>query len=208
MNISEPMESVAETSVRKLVCLWVAALWIAGACWAVAPAAADIYIYIDENGVLHFTNTPTSGDFKLYMRETPSRPQSWRNNRSYDDVITEAADLTGLSFSLLKAVIHVESYFNPRAISKKGAMGLMQIMPDNFSLLNISDPFDPWENIMGGAQYLKSMLERFDHQLPLALAAYNAGPTAVSRYNDIPPFPETRDYVEKVLRFFNFYNKE
>ena len=193
---------------RRRPLILVTTLWIALAFWIPPAARADIYIYIDDNGVLHFTNTPTSGNYKLYMRETPSRPSNWRNNRSYDDVISEAADITGLSFSLLKAVIHVESYFDPRAISKKGAMGLMQIMPVNFGPLNISDPFDPWENIMGGAHYLKSMLEQFDHQLPLALAAYNAGPTAVSRYNDIPPFPETRDYVQKVMRFFNFYNKQ
>ncbi|MBR9979433.1 MAG: lytic transglycosylase domain-containing protein [Desulfatitalea sp.] len=193
---------------RRHPLILITTLWIALAFWIPPEARADIYIYIDDNGVLHFTNTPTSGNYKLYMRETPSRPANWRNNRSYDDVISEAADITGLSFSLLKAVIHVESYFDPRAVSKKGAMGLMQIMPVNFGPLNISDPFDPWENIMGGAHYLKSMLEQFDHQLPLALAAYNAGPTAVTRYNDIPPFPETRDYVQKVMRFFNFYNKQ
>lgn len=189
---------------------------ILGRCLAVLVAMtffvmpdtrADIYIYIDSQGVMHFTNTPTSSNFKLYMREAPSRPNTWHNNRSYDDVIAEAADRTGLSFSLLKAVIHVESYFDPRAVSKKGALGLMQIMPANLSLLEIGDPFDPWENIMGGANYLKAMLEQFDGQLPLALAAYNAGPTVVARYNDIPPFQETREYVQKVLRFFNFYKK-
>ncbi len=168
---------------------------------------ADIYIYIDRNGVMHFTNTPTSSNYKLYMRDTPSQPRTSPNSASYDDIIAFAAESTGLSFSLLKAVIHVESYFNPRAVSRKGALGLMQIMPINLDTLEISDPFDPMENIMGGARYLKSMLEQFDGQLPLALAAYNAGPTAVMRYNDIPPFPETRDYVQKVMRFFNFYNK-
>lgn len=166
---------------------------------------ADIYIYIDSHGVMHFTNTPTSDNFKLYMRETPSRPALSPNSRIYDDVIAEAANQTGLSSSLLKAVIHVESYFDPRAVSRKGAMGLMQIMPGNLGLLNITDPFDPWQNIMGGAQYLKAMLEQFDGQLPLALAAYNAGPTAVTRHNGIPPFQETREYVQKVMRFFNFY---
>ncbi len=171
-------------------------------------ASADIYVYIDNEGVLHFTNTPTSGDYKVYMPETP-RPAapSWYNFKSYDDVIAEAAKRNGLSFPLLKALIHVESYFNPRAVSKKGAMGLMQIMPENLELLQISDPFDPWENIMGGARYLKSMLERFDGQLPLALAAYNAGPSAVERYNDIPPYEETRRYVQKVLSFFHAYRK-
>jgi len=175
--------------------------------WGTPDTQADIYIYIDSNGVMHFTNTPTSSNYKIFMRETPSRPRTSPNSANYDDIIALAAEATGLSFSLLKAVIHVESYFNPRAVSRKGALGLMQIMPGNLNSLQITDPFDPQENVMGGARYLKSMLEQFDGQLPLALAAYNAGPTAVIRYNDIPPFPETRDYVQKVMRFFNFYDK-
>jgi soluble lytic murein transglycosylase-like protein len=175
--------------------------------FVISPAMADIFLYIDSEGVLHFTNTPTSGKYKVYMQEPIRRPRVIYTAGSYDDVISEAARRNGLSSSLLKALIHVESYFNPRAVSKKGAMGLMQIMPENLPLLNIDDPFDPWENIMGGAAYLKAMLERFSGQLPLALAAYNAGPTAVEKYNDIPPFPETRNYVQKVMRYFNFYRQ-
>lgn len=174
----------------------------------VIPCAyADIYLYVDNEGVLHFTNAPTSSDYKVYMRERPKPAATWKNIESYDDVIAEAARQNGLSFSLLKALIHVESYFNPKAVSNKGAMGLCQIMPQNLEQLEIGDPFDPWENIMGGARYLKAMLNRFDGKLPLALAAYNAGPTAVERYNDIPPYPETQNYVEKVMRFFNLYKK-
>jgi soluble lytic murein transglycosylase len=168
---------------------------------------ADIYVYIDHEGTLHFTNTPTSSNYKVYLRETFSRPKSSCCGAGYDDVISEAAKRHGLSSSLLKALIHVESYFNPKAVSKKGAIGLMQIMPENLRSLNISDPYDPWENIMGGASYLKSMIERFRGELPLALAAYNAGPTAVERYQDIPPYPETEAYVKKVMRFFRHYKK-
>jgi soluble lytic murein transglycosylase-like protein len=175
--------------------------------FVISPAMADIYLYIDSEGVLHFTNTPTSGKYKVYMQEPIRRPQVLYTVGSYDDVISEAARRNGLSSSLLKALIHVESYFNPRAVSKKGAMGLMQIMPENLPLLNIDDPFDPWENVMGGAAYLKAMLKRFRGQLPLALAAYNAGPTAVEKYNDIPPYPETRNYVQKVMRYFNYYKQ-
>jgi soluble lytic murein transglycosylase-like protein len=175
--------------------------------FVISPAMADIYLYVDSEGVLHFTNTPTSDRYKVYMQEPIHRQPVLFTSGSYDDVISEAARRNGLSTSLLKALIHVESYFNPRAISKKGAMGLMQIMPENLSLLNIEDPFDPWENIMGGAAYLKAMLERFSGQLPLALAAYNAGPSAVEKYNDIPPYPETRQYVRKVMRYFNLYKQ-
>jgi soluble lytic murein transglycosylase len=174
-----------------------------------AKAHADIYVYVDHQGVMHFTNTPTSSNYKVYMKETPrvapEAPQTWYSIESYDDVIAEAARLHGISASLVKAMIHVESYFNPRAVSKKGAMGLMQIMPENLGPLNISDPFDPWENIMGGTRYFRAMLERFNFQLPLALAAYNAGPGAVERYNDIPPYKETEDYVKKVMRFYQIY---
>ena len=175
--------------------------------FVIPPAVADIYLYIDSQGVLHFTNAPTSGNYKVYMRENARRPRAFHDIKSYDDVISEAAKRNGLSSSLIKALIRVESYFNPRAVSKKGAMGLMQIMPENLQLLNINDPFDPWENIMGGTAYLKGLLERFSGQLPLALAAYNAGPTAVEKYNDIPPYPETQDYVQKVIKFFRLYKR-
>lgn len=168
-------------------------------------AQADIYLYVDAEGVFHFTNTPTSGKFKVYMSEKRRHRKAYYSNRSYDDVIAEAARRNGISSSLLKAVIHVESYFNPKAVSQKGAMGLMQIMPQNLESLDINDPFDPWENIMGGARYFKSMLERFRGQLDLALAAYNAGPMAVEKYNDIPPYPETQRYVQKVMKAFRIY---
>ena len=141
----------------------------------ISPAVADIYLYIDAQGVMHFTNTPTSNQYKVYMREPLKGTKTFLNVKNYDDVIAEAAKRNNLSSSLIKALIHVESYFNPRAVSKKGAMGLMQIMPENLALLNIRDPFDPWENIMGGAAYLKDMLKRFGGDLPMALAAYNAG---------------------------------
>ncbi len=172
-----------------------------------SAAQADIYLYVDSQGVMHFTNTPTSGKYKVYMSEKLKFREALFNIKSYDDVISEAAARTGISSSLLKAVIYVESYFNPKAVSKKGALGLMQIMPQNLEALNIKDPFDPWENIMGGAYYFKTMLDRFSGQVDLALAAYNAGPTVVEKYNDIPPYPETQRYVKKVMRAFRIYRK-
>jgi soluble lytic murein transglycosylase len=174
---------------------------------AVPPLYADIYVYVDSEGVLHFTNVPTSSSYKIYIREKPDRSLNSDVTRRYDQIITDAAERHGVSFSLLKAMIKIESDFNPRAISKAGAMGLMQIMPENIKELNIKDPFDPRENIMGGTRYLKQMIDRFNGKLPLALAAYNAGPNIVERYQRIPPFTETENYVEAVMKYYSVFKK-
>ena len=163
---------------------------------------ADIYLFIDSQGVLHFTNAPTSSQYTLYIKE---RPKPATVTKKYDGIIQEASNTFGLSFSLLKAMIKVESNFDSRAISKKGALGLMQIMPQNLQAFNIREPYDPKDNIMGGARYFKSLMERFEGKLPLALAAYNAGPTIVDKYRNIPPIKETQDYVKKVMKYFYLY---
>jgi soluble lytic murein transglycosylase len=165
-------------------------------------AIADIYMYIDSNGVLHFTDAPTSSQYRLYIKE---RPKKMPSSKKYDQLIDEAAQVVGLSFHLLKALIRVESNFDSRAVSKAGAMGLMQIMPENIKSLKIRDPFDPWENILGGALYLKTLIERFEGKLPLALAAYNAGPSVVDQYQAIPPIKETEEYVQKVMKYYYLY---
>ncbi|MDX2497009.1 MAG: lytic transglycosylase domain-containing protein [Desulfobacterales bacterium] len=174
---------------------------------AVPSLYADIYVYADSEGVLHFTNVPTSSNYKIYIREKPDRSLNSDVTRRYDQIITEAAERHGVSFSLLKAMIKIESDFNPRAISRAGAMGLMQIMPENIKRLKIKDPFDPRENIMGGTRYLKQMIDRFNGKLSLALAAYNAGPNTVERYQRIPPFTETEDYVEAVMKYYSIFKK-
>jgi soluble lytic murein transglycosylase-like protein len=183
-----------------------------------SPLYADIYMYIDKNGVMHYTNVPVESEgnsvkFLLYQKEVIREKKQFDifdNNdfNSIDSYIFEAAHYYDVSFPLIKAIIKVESDFNTMAISKKGAMGLMQIMPFNFKELSIRDPFDPWENIMGGVSYFKNMLTKFNGDLSLSLAAYNAGPNAVDKYGSIPPYPETINYVEKVLKYYSFYKKK
>lgn len=163
---------------------------------------ADIYMYINSQGVIHFTDTPTSSKYRLYIRERPKRSYIAGTPSQFDRLIREAATRYQLSPALIKAIIKAESNFNPRAVSKKGARGLMQIMPENLAPLNISDPFNPRQNIMGGSRYFRDLHERYQGQLPLVLAAYNAGPTAVDQYQDIPPYPETQAYVKKVMKYY------
>lgn len=168
----------------------------------VSPLYADIYLYIDSQGIFHFTNVPTSSNYKMYLKERHLKKSGERPISHYDHFISNAAKKHGLSFPLIKALIKIESDFNPAAVSKAGAKGLMQIMPANLKALDINDPFDPQENIMGGARYLKKLLKRFDGKLPLALAAYNAGPDVVERYKRIPPFEETENFVKKVMKYY------
>jgi soluble lytic murein transglycosylase-like protein len=173
---------------------------------AVIPLCADIYSYIDSQGVLHFSNVPTSAQYTVYMKERSARSLGYTTNR-YDHLITGASTRQGVSFSLLKALIKAESNFNPKAVSRAGAKGLMQIMPANNKDLKIKDPFDPRENIMGGARYLKKLIKRFNGELSLALAAYNAGPSVVERHQGIPPIKETEEFVEKVLKYYAIYRR-
>jgi soluble lytic murein transglycosylase-like protein len=176
------------------------------------PVSADIYMHIDKDGVMHFTNKPVESEkksvrYRFYGKEENREKKQYNYFDNIDTYIIEAAQHHDVSFPLIKAIIKVESDFNPMAVSEKGAMGLMQIMPFNFKQLSIRDPLDPWENIMGGVRYFKNMLNKFNGDLSLSLAAYNAGPNAVDKYGCIPPYPETINYVEKVLKYYAFYKK-
>ena len=174
-------------------------------------SSAGIYRYEDENGVIHFTNCPRDPKFKLYLRESKDdvgeglRSLSAIDSEDYDELISEFSKKYQVDFALVKAIIRAESGFNPRAISRKGAKGLMQLMPETALRMNVSNIFNPRENIEGGVRYFKYLLSLFNDDLRLSLAAYNAGENLVSELRTIPPYRETVDYVRRVLNYYQFY---
>jgi soluble lytic murein transglycosylase-like protein len=168
---------------------------------SLSVARAEIYKYTDERGVIHFTDTPTNPRY----RPVSSKRNSAGDERRYDHIIRMLCREHQMDFSLVKAVIKAESAFNPQAISKKGARGLMQLMPDTARELSVDDPFDPYDNLQGGVRYLRQMLNIFNGDVTLAVAAYNAGPGAVQSSNAVPPYPETRMYVKRVLQYRREY---
>ncbi len=183
-------------------------LWVCPAallCLGVESAQAQIYAVRDDNGVLTLSDKPLGENAQTYairgsssIRTTSGSAASVRASQ-WDDVIDEQAERHGVRADLVRAVIQVESAFNPRARSRVGAMGLMQLMPDTAAELGVTNPYDPKQNIRGGVTYLRSLLDEFGGNEELALAAYNAGPGAVNKYGRvIPPYRETRDYVKKV----------
>lgn len=175
-----------------------------------SPALADIFLYIDKEGVMHFTNVPTHYQYRVFLRERSGNSSNVRtsykpDSNKYDRLIDTSSQKHGVDFALVKAIIRAESSFNPYAISTKGAEGLMQLMPETSMKMNVLNPFDPRENIEGGVKYVKYLLERFDHNLKLSLAAYNAGETVVTQNNGIPNYSETKNYVDEVLRYYKEY---
>jgi soluble lytic murein transglycosylase len=169
---------------------------------------ADIYRYVDAKGTIHFTNTPTTPRYQLFKKSKTRKRIAAVNTGRYDHLIKEISNQYRINPALVKAVIKAESNFDPYAVSKKGARGLMQLMPDTMKDLQVYNPFHPRENINGGVKFLKQLLERFNNDLPLSLAAYNAGPNAVEQYATIPPYEETQHYVKKVLNYFDRYRQE
>jgi len=163
---------------------------------------ADIFFYVDEEGIVHFSNVP-SGNYpwKLYLKERKKGKTSFQSFEHFDKIVEEVASRHGIDPFLIKAIIKAESMYNPRAVSPKGAMGLMQLMPETSKILGVQDPFDPYQNVEGGVRYLKYLIEKFG-DLSLALAAYNAGPQIVEQTRSIPPYPETQTYVRKVLNHY------
>ncbi len=173
------------------------------------PASADIYKYVDEDGVICYTDAPGGKKHQKIMKNTLSRADKPVDRavpalqKDFAGYVHKAATKYDIAPELIKAVIKTESNGNHRAVSRKGAKGLMQLMPSTANEMNVSNPFNPEENIDGGARYLRYLLERFNGNLTLALAAYNSGPKTVEKYGSIPPISETREYVRKVFALYN-----
>jgi soluble lytic murein transglycosylase-like protein len=186
------------------------ALALAGLTLA-GPSQADIYKTVGADGVISFTNSPNKKG-KLVMRtdsprsavRMPSDSSPARYGR-YDDHIRQAAALYQIPEDLIRAVIQVESDFDPRAVSPANAKGLMQLMPETAERMFVTDIFDPRQNIFGGVRYLRVLANLFNGDIELTVAGYNAGEGAVMRHGGIPPFPETQEYVKRVLANYRMY---
>lgn len=188
---------------------------------AALPAVADIYAYADPAGIVHYSNVPVETAYELVLESPPEPtagggdaslrvPMALINRRAaaYEHLVLEAAAANDLEPELLRAVISVESAFNPRAVSRTGARGLMQLMPQTARRYGVRDSFDPKQNIHGGARYLRFLVDRFENNLELVVAAYNAGENAVERYGrSIPPYRETRQYVPRVMNLYRAFSE-
>ncbi|MEQ1667156.1 MAG: lytic transglycosylase domain-containing protein [Sulfuriferula sp.] len=194
------------------------ALFCSLGCGLSSTARADIYAYTSAEGSVSLSNVPVDGHYSVLIAEqqraavaSPSSgvgrsPPPRVNKAKYNQIVAEVAQAHDLDAALLHAVISVESRYNPSIVSKKGAVGLMQLMPATARRFGVSDAFDPAQNLHGGAKYLRTLLTLFNSDLSLALAAYNAGENAVIKNgNHIPPYRETRDYVPRVLDYYRQY---
>ena len=179
-----------------------------------APTRADVYVYTDAEKVAHYTNTPGHDHYQRLsalmevegVRNRAGAAVVKGNAAAYAPQIEEAASEAGIDAALVHAVITAESGYNPSALSRTGAQGLMQLMPGTAKRYAVKDAYDPKQNIRGGTLYLRDLLDMFDNDLKLAVAAYNAGENAViSHGRKIPPYPETQAYVPKVLRLYDKY---
>ncbi len=173
---------------------------------------ADFYKYVDKDGVMHITNVPVSSKYTWMMRER----RQYRANGggastgggivSFDNLIYVISQRHGVDPPLVKAIVKAESDFDSFAVSRAGAKGLMQLMPETARSLGVKDIYDPEENVEGGTRYLSRLLKLFNGEVPMAIAAYNAGETAVLKYGAIPPYSETQQYVKRVLYYYDYYS--
>jgi len=183
-----------------------------------SPAGAQVYKWVDANGIVTFSNIAPPKDqefqvlrFPCYAADPKCRSISWEkvplNTQAFRSEIRSASRFNAVDESLIRAIIHAESAYQTDAQSPKGAQGLMQLMPATQLELHVSNAFDPEENIRGGALYLAQLLDEFDGDFELAAAAYNAGPTAVNKYGGVPPYDETREYVRRVKILYRRYQQ-
>jgi soluble lytic murein transglycosylase len=186
-----------QPQLRLAVLFLVAAMPLA----VVAVGHTAIYYYRDEHGVHHFTDAPTKAAFRILPAFGLPRNVNLTTGR-YADLINRAAREQDIDPDLVKAIIRVESNFDPRAVSRKGAQGLMQLMPATAARHAVADAFDPAQNIAGGVRYLRKLIGLFPGDLRLVLAGYNAGENAVARHGGVPPYRETQQYVRKVLALY------
>ena len=170
----------------------------------VQTAQAEIYQYIDAKGTISLTNVPSDVRYRR-VDIHPNRLHPMISERELEPMISRFSRQHQLHPALIRAVIKAESDFDPMAVSRAGAIGLMQLMPQTAVQLDVRDLYDPADNIGGGTKYLRQLLDRFRGNLPLALAAYNAGEHVVDRYRALPPIDETRQYVRKVLRYYRAF---
>ncbi len=209
-------------NTRGAMCSVPAVVMTALACAMPLTAAADtIYSYTDADGVVHFTSKPGAPNAKLYLRSEPRNPapggvrpgvipfspqdRDLSRYSRYDEPIRQAATLYQIPEALVRAVIKVESDYDPRAVSYAGARGLMQLMPETAERLGVRDIGDPRENIFGGVRYLRLLANMFNGDLDYTVAAYNAGENAVIQHGGVPPYAQTRDYVVKVTKYYRRY---
>ena len=192
----------------------VAAIWLSAGF--AAAAHADVYTFVDAQGVIHYTNVPSDSRYSVIFRESYRFPNDYfrdtkrvtraKDRNAYAEIVKKAAREQKLDQALLRAVIAVESGYDPNAVSSKGAVGLMQLMPETAQRYGVSNIYDPAQNVHAGARYLRDLMRKFNDDLSLALAAYNAGEDAVIRYgNRIPPYRETREYVPRVMDLYRRY---
>jgi soluble lytic murein transglycosylase-like protein len=168
------------------------------------PLWAEIYRYVDKDGVWHFTNIKTDRRYSIFI--SGNRKTSAEYIKEFNGIIKQASKRFGIDAHFIKAIIRAESGFDHKAISSKGAQGLMQLMPGTADDMAVEDPFDPEANIFGGTRYFSLLLKRFKNDKILALAAYNAGPEAVESHKGVPPFPETKAFVKRVMDYYETYN--
>jgi len=193
-----------------LHCIFIVSFLFISMTVMIPGVSADIYKYVDEEGVLHLTNVPSIPNAKyiLILKEKRVHFHSDIDVNKYDHIIAKAASKYKIDQALIKAVIKAESNFNHRAVSPVGAQGLMQLMPSTAYALQVDDVFQPENNIEGGVRYLRYLLNVYKGDLRLALAAYNAGETAVAKYDtNIPPFRETQNYIRRVLSYYDDFKK-